>query len=117
MNQPQPAPLDLDAIQARLDAATPGPWYADGPEIYAGDPDMHTLHAPWVGETCNVDLPDHGEGNAIFVAAARTDVEQLLTRVRQLEDELAEAHAATETNREISRVLLGELAAHRKTTP
>lgn len=84
------APLDLDAIQARLNAATPGPWYADGSEIYAGDPDMHTLHAPWVGETCNVDLPDHGDRNATFVAAARTDVEQLVARVRRLEGQLAE---------------------------
>ncbi|MGW2371748.1 hypothetical protein [Kitasatospora sp. NPDC001683] len=106
--------LDLDAIQARLNAATPGPWYADGSEIYAGDPDMHTLHAPWVGETCNVDLPDHGEGNATFVAAARTDVEQFLARVRQLEAELRReraAHSSTIDERDRATDCADRLAA------
>lgn len=83
------APLDLDAIQTRLDAATPGPWWADDTEIHQGTPDDLNPDPTWIGETCNPDVTDHGIHNAAFIAAARTDVEQLLARVRELEAERA----------------------------
>ncbi|MGW6912517.1 hypothetical protein ACWGB8_01645 [Kitasatospora sp. NPDC054939] len=77
MTQPA-APLDLDAIKARADAATPGPWTADSHEIYQGTPDDCLPDPTWIGETCNVDLPDHGAANARFIAHARVDVPALV---------------------------------------
>ncbi|MFJ9448200.1 hypothetical protein ACIRRH_41250 [Kitasatospora sp. NPDC101235] len=71
-------PLDLDAIQARLDAATDGPWTVDDSEIEA---DIIAASA-WIARTDNESSEDRA--NAEFIAAARTDVEQLLARVREL---------------------------------
>ncbi|MBD0675458.1 hypothetical protein [Streptomyces sp. CBMA156] len=90
----QPVPLDLVAIQARCDAATPGPWWADDTEIYVGTPDDCNPDPTWIGEACNPDTVDHGLTNAQFLAHARTDVSQLFARVRDLEVELATAKAA-----------------------
>ncbi|MFB7910156.1 hypothetical protein ACFC1T_27340 [Kitasatospora sp. NPDC056076] len=174
----QPQPLDLDAIQTRLDAATEGPWTTDDSEIVA----EVIAPASWVARTDGDGEADRA--NAEFIAHARQDVPALLARVRQLEAEnerlrtawhsarrrastarehlditehgrdraieaaeqlqaeltteravalsnqqaarflaedvqrltaeLAEAHAATKTNREVGRVLLTELAAHRQ---
>ncbi|MFH8380672.1 hypothetical protein ACH4E7_06980 [Kitasatospora sp. NPDC018058] len=83
MNQPQPAtqPLDLDAIQARADAATDGPWTVDDSEIEA---DIIAASG-WIARTDSEFSEDRA--NAEFIAAARTDVEQLLARVRELEAE------------------------------
>lgn len=77
-------PLDLAPIQARCDAATPGPWSADGHEIYQGTPDDYTTHSLWIGETCNMDLPDRGDANGAFLANARRDVPALLAEVQLL---------------------------------
>lgn len=107
-------PLDLDAIQARHAAATGGNWRY---EAYAGLGEYGVLGAANIPiGRLDFGHGDQADADRDFVLNAHRDVAQLLARVRQLEDELAEAHAATETNREISRVLLGELAAHRKTT-
>jgi hypothetical protein len=79
-------PLDLAPIQARADAATPGPWWNDGHEIaiYQGEPggpgDV------WIGETCTTRLPDWGNANAAFIAAARQDVPALLAEVTRLRE-------------------------------
>jgi len=81
-------PLDLDAIQARANAATPGPWYFQpeyGPEFIAAE----------------VRGYEHGIGNLEFgagsqaradrefVIAAREAVPALLAEVRRLTAELA----------------------------
>ncbi|NUS14539.1 MAG: hypothetical protein HOY69_24595 [Streptomyces sp.] len=82
MNQPQP--LDLDAIQARCDAATPGPWHVED--------DKRDLNR-WVTDKSgyleiNFGYLNNGtQADARFVAHARTDVEQLTARVRELEAE------------------------------
>ncbi|MFC8447589.1 hypothetical protein [Kitasatospora sp. NPDC057223] len=90
MTQPQPTPpLDLDAIQTREAAATAGPWMADGPEILVGTPDDLTRHSLWIGETCNVALPNLGAANAEFIAHARQDVPALLAEVTRLRAEQA----------------------------
>lgn len=84
------APLNLDAIRARLDAATAGPWWVE-----AGGPD----------ETCDlIDgnnrriatfpfyAPFRHEENETFIAHAREDVPRLLAEVDRLtaeRDELA----------------------------
>lgn len=86
-------PLDLAAIQAREQAATDGPWMADGPEILVGTPDDLTRGSTWIGETCNVALPGLGAANAAFLAAARTDVPALLAEVTRLRAALTTAKA------------------------
>ncbi|MEH0552538.1 hypothetical protein [Streptomyces sp. B21-101] len=82
--------LDLDDIETRANAATPGPWCTDSWEIYQG-----TEYEPglsmWIGETCRgtTDL-EQDRADAAFVAAARTDVPALLAEIRRLRAELAE---------------------------
>lgn len=76
--------LDLDAIEARANAATPGPWkrlpslsidYAVESEVSkgCGVPDLM------------IDLSgDSARADADFIAAARTDVPALVAEVRRL---------------------------------
>ncbi|MFD0408605.1 hypothetical protein [Kitasatospora sp. NPDC127116] len=103
MNQPQPAPLDLDAIQARHAAATGGNWRY---EAYAGLGEHGVLGA--------ADIPigrlDFGDGDQAdadrdFVLNAHQDVTALLARVRQLETELATERAVAESNQRAARLL------------
>lgn len=89
--------LDLDAIKALCDAATPGPW-----ERYAGSPKTRYIVAPNV-EHIDVDEADWGPevGNVLavgtlndprawryadveFIAQARTLVPALVTEVEAL---------------------------------
>lgn len=76
--------LDLDAIEGRERAATPGPWF------------------PWraVGHGMTVQraagfvavMSSHGtEVDAVFLAHAREDIPALCSRVRALESALREA--------------------------
>ena len=93
-------PLDLDAIRARAEAATPGPWeagiqwvYSDG-QIYADDnrvPDV--LGMEFADPDRAEDEARRGQRNAEFIAAARTDVPTLLAEVKRLR---AERDAARE---------------------
>src|SRR5689334_23740522 len=80
----QPHALDLDAIEARTNAATPGPWFNDSHEIYAGENTDIPAMSEWIGETCDPRRPDHGAANAAFIAAARTDVPALVAEIRRL---------------------------------
>ena len=105
-------PVDLDAIEARANAATPGPWIP----LYDScdcDPDYGCSHGQWVHA---VSLPTHAVGyesspcdgagciyhsagevadftreTAEFIAAARTDVTALVAEVRRLRGELERA--------------------------
>lgn len=82
-------PLDLDAIQQRVDAASPLPWtYRDVID------NLHNVtRGGWDIASCGAgDLhPDHGDrdaqaaANATFVAHSRTDIPALIARVRELE--------------------------------
>lgn len=75
----------LDEIRARAEAATLGPWVADGTEIYGSHPSYGgPTHGVWVGETCRVDDPDQGAADAAFIAAARADIPWLLAEVERL---------------------------------
>ena len=80
--------INLDAIEARADAATPGPWkYSAGSGSINGT-NMLIARGAW---------PNSGP----FIAAARTDVPALIARVRELEDSndhWAEAWSAAECN-------------------
>ena len=86
--------LDLDAIEARANAASAGPWVLRlGPHAI---PEVHgpkygvafTFYGEGEGEN------DHADADAAFIAAARTDVPALLARVRELEAQLAAAQPA-----------------------
>lgn len=79
--------LDLDAIEARAKAATPGPWCEDGIR--------RVLRMAYKTdyEACDReewDTPGHGDhpgyygGDPAFIAAARTDVDALIAEVRML---------------------------------
>jgi len=76
--------LDLDAIEARATEATPGPWRPiiygesdfDGPGRYVSfGPD-----ATCISDSTSMDSDE----DAVFIAAARTDVPALVAEVRRL---------------------------------
>lgn len=79
---------DTNAIQARLDAATPGPWACDYSELggcvvwsdgRAGESVAHTYY------DAGSHTPGQGRVNATLIAAARSDLEELLAYIRHLE--------------------------------
>lgn len=78
----------LAEILARATAATPGRWKSDGAEIYGtlGDVLMIDL---WVGETLDINDQEQSNANAAFVAAARTDVPELVAEVQRLRAQVA----------------------------
>lgn len=87
---PEPLTVErLTEIEARANAATSGPWCTDAWEIYQG-----TEYVPgisfWVGETCRgtADL-EQDRADAAFVAAARSDVPELVAEVRRQAAEVA----------------------------
>lgn len=98
--------IDLDEIEARANSATPGPWtYHDGCGYVEVPPGGAIEFKPgwersvhFLARVHN----NHVEGedglgfDGAFIAAARTDVPALIARVRELEAEQAEAHAAWE---------------------
>lgn len=80
---------DLDAIEARAEAATAGPWNAPA---YRPTPDAAASYNTVVAVGANVcGLHDGGQtresidANAEFIAHARSDVPALVGRCRQLE--------------------------------
>lgn len=90
--------LDLDAIEARCNAATAGPWELGkgyGAVVSPNQPvrDVHDSFESidaygglLVGESFHV-------ADSVFVAAAREDVPALVARVRELEAETAPLRA------------------------
>ncbi|MEU2135332.1 hypothetical protein [Streptomyces sp. NPDC018352] len=79
-------PDRLAEILARADAALPGPWCTDAWEIYQGA--EFEAGAEWIGETARgvagaADLKQD-RATATFVAAARTDVPDLVAAVQLL---------------------------------
>jgi hypothetical protein len=112
-------PLDLDPIRQRLAATTAGLWWNDGHEIYAGPTDIPAASV-WIGETCNIDLPDGGNANGTFIAAAKQDVSALIARVCELQAENARLtkdyaaeerlHAQTIAERDYAHAMADRLA-------
>jgi hypothetical protein len=98
--------IDLDEIERRANAATPGPWtYHDGCGYVEVPPCGAIEFKPgwersvhFLARVHN----NHVEGedglgfDGAFIAHARTDVPALIARVRELEEEQAEAHAVWE---------------------
>lgn len=103
----------LDEMQARCNAATPGPWeiYDDGWDIgvcIAGD---GTPGIAYVAEKLRQGR-DEGESDARFVAAARTDLPKVITALRAVHEKLGIddycescAHVDCETSRTIAEAL------------
>lgn len=82
--------LDLDAIEARANAATPGPWHDDHEQFEGKElPCVAVGDFGWVCAGQNVPAYDEdseqGKADAEFIAHARADVPALVARVRQLE--------------------------------
>lgn len=84
------AAVDLDLIEARAAAATPGPWFPKNDSEYSygvtyrEDPTKQVFES---GERLIADcaFSDEEHNNYIFIAHARTDVSALINRVRELE--------------------------------
>lgn len=88
--------LDLDAIEARAQAATPGPWHVAAPPWNPAEPYVITGNEDLSSGTVVVDMfgvggdPDdpkvNREANLAFIAHARADVPALLADVKRLRD-------------------------------
>jgi len=93
--------MDLDAIEARANAATEGPWKHhprpnSGPFAYRNEPFpiVYRDH-PTAGVGLVILTADRGtEADVAFSAHARTDVPALVARVRELEEESRRIHSA-----------------------
>ena len=85
-------PLNLDAIEARANAATPGPWGVSDRLSAFGD---LTVAAPWRGANGAEIVAKAANGpNTTFIAASRTDVPALVAEVRRLRQEVGIQEAA-----------------------
>ena len=102
MTTPPDAPaLDLDAIEARANAATPGPWCAGGSYVGIVRPwgniysvvGVQIVHEGWESRTGGIQTPV----DAAFIAAARADIPALVAAVRALTAENARLRAAAVT--------------------
>ncbi|WP_406735388.1 hypothetical protein OG508_28260 [Streptomyces sp. NBC_01108] len=92
-------PDRLAGILARAAAATPGPWCNDAWEIYQGAEYVPGVSA-WLGETCRaVGYSEQDQANAAFVAAARTDVPELVAAVQLLTAKVAGLEAQRDRRR------------------
>lgn len=106
----------LAEILARANAATSGPWCTDSWEIYQ-DTEYQPGFSEWIGETARgaVGLMDEDRANAAFMAAARSDVPDLVAEVLRLE---AERHSTNEALSEavealdVARDRIAELETH-----
>ena len=80
---PNRTALDLDAIEARVNRATLGPWVAHYPSYVVGSPPYKVcqLSDPWIDNT-------NRAADAAFIAAARQDIPALIAEVRRLRAEV-----------------------------
>jgi len=94
--EPQALDLDLDAIDDRANAATPGPWKAVQLEGFGAENFIVTLsqeHQPkWYRVVAYIGNAGGFKGND-FIAHAREDVPKLTAEVRRLRAALATAEA------------------------
>jgi hypothetical protein len=87
--------MNLDEIEARANAATPGPWrdqHHECSEVWGSAPDSqtHSMQIARIGRA------QFDARNAAFIANARTDVPALIARVRELEERLLTAEERLE---------------------
>lgn len=74
--------IDIDAIQARAEKATTGPWFVEHGRVHSGEASSFDTVALASMLGSRVWLPD-----AEFIARARTDVPDLIAEVRALRAE------------------------------
>ena len=92
-------PLDLDAIRARAEAASEGPWECNAYHVFMdGRAQVRIAHPGRPGVLMGTMLGSDAE----FIAHARTDIPALLARIAELE-------AADTENRRIFAKYVGEL--------
>lgn len=108
-------PEQLDAIQARADAASKGPWHIDGGPDEAKNVITYTSGGGIIVGTYIADMVEHDE-DAEFIAAARTDVPALLAYARDLEARIGRVEKVRRELFEFSKdgsLTLGQCAAYR----
>jgi len=76
-------PLDLDAIEARANAATPGPWKRTGVDVMCYLPVHTVMYGRRDGEW------QSRVENQVFIAHARADIPALIAAVRERDAEIA----------------------------
>lgn len=111
--------INLDAIKARAEAATEGPWRLDGPWWIddPSDPDCPAALAMVTGPgRVGIMVPERTDANdadAEFIAHARTDVPALVAEVERLQAVVArvEALAVTVDNRMMATAKPAEIWA------
>ena len=81
---------DLDAIRARCDAATPGPWTYDE----AGYVDVGLPRSRSIAIGIEIDATAKSDGD--FIAHARTDIPALLAHIEELESRVTYTVGETE---------------------
>jgi hypothetical protein len=86
--------LDLDAIEARANAATDGPWlgYDERSDLREENPDVNPMWVVahmepdgvnWVRDIADIGGGEQDEADAEFIAHARTDVPALVAALRE----------------------------------
>jgi hypothetical protein len=97
--------LDIEAIKARAEAATPGPWnavrqWSPKPDRwnvngYRYGPPAHRTGLTW-GEAGGERIAETSEANARFISHARSDVPALVAEVARLRKLVEVDHGAGE---------------------
>jgi hypothetical protein len=104
--------FDPDAIRARLDTATEGPWIADDTELKVNTPDgraLVVLATVLLGDDDTRENHPQALADAEFIAHARTDVGLLLAENERLAAEADRLDAAlTRTENEVHHLTPGK---------
>ena len=84
---------ELDAIEARANAATPGPWLCrDIPYDGVGDPIIETADGTYIAQTVydmqSTTVAHEVDADTGFIAHAREDIPRLVAEVRRLQEAL-----------------------------
>jgi hypothetical protein len=89
---------EADRLEALHAAATAAPWLADSTEIYhqSEDPGDFGL-TTWVGETCNIDLPNRDD-NADLIAHRRNTLARDAATLRATAEAVTELAAVIDRN-------------------
>lgn len=95
--------IDIDAIRARAEAATLGPWF-QGREghRYESERDVYSHREPEVNESHDIASSVWSSADAEFIAHAREDVPALLDEVERLRTE-RDAHRTMKDTYRIER--------------
>jgi hypothetical protein len=107
MDKPQPLqPEELKAIEARCEAATPGPWVATiSPDGTVAMVDHATLRLDDADEPLMIascDVIGNLDNDADFIAHARSDIPRLIATIEEMAGEVAQSHVTVRKNAELA---------------